>query len=89
MLLFGCHALVLTLMEKRSKWDTNAREGLFMGYEEVSKAYRIYDIEADQVVISPDVTFDKSTFGSLPMMPQDVVDDAVLLTSTPSSSRPG
>lgn len=28
-----------------------------MGYEEVSKAHRVYDIEADQVVIS-DVTFD-------------------------------
>ena len=73
MRLCGCHALVLTLMEKRSKWDTNARKGLFMGYEEVSKAYRIYDIEADQVVISPDVNFDKSSFTFLPMLLQDVV----------------
>ena len=79
---------MLTLKEKRSKWDPKAREGLFMGYEEVSKAYLTYDIEADQVLISRDVTFDKSTFGFLLMLPQDVVDDAVLLTSTPSSSRP-
>ena len=59
-----------------------------MGYEEVSNEYRIFDIEADQVMINRDVTFDKSTFGFLLMLPQDVVDDAVLLTSTPSSSRP-
>ena len=32
-----------------------------MGYEEASKAYRVYDIEADQVVISRDITFDEST----------------------------
>ena len=49
-----------------------------MGHEEVSKAYRIYDIEADQVVISRDVTFDESTFGLSPALPQETVDDAVL-----------
>ena len=60
-----------------------------MGNEEVLKAYRIYEIEADQVLMSRDVAFDKSTFSFLPMLPQDVVDDAVLLMSTPCLSRPG
>ena len=36
--------------------------GMFMGYEEASKAYRVYDIEASKVVISRDITFDESTF---------------------------
>ena len=45
MRVFGCRAFVLTLKEKRSKWDSKAREGLFIGYEEALKAYRIYDIE--------------------------------------------
>ena len=49
-----------------------------MGYEEVSKAYRIYDIEAGQVVISRDVTFDESTFGFSPTLPQEIVDDTAL-----------
>ena len=49
-----------------------------MGYEEVSKAYRVYDIEADQVVISRDVTFDESTFGFSPALPQEAVDDTAL-----------
>ena len=49
-----------------------------MGYEEVSKAYRIYDIEEDQVVISRDVTFDESTFGFSPALPHEVVDDTAM-----------
>uniref|UniRef100_A0AAV1TBG1 Polyprotein n=1 Tax=Peronospora matthiolae TaxID=2874970 RepID=A0AAV1TBG1_9STRA len=61
MRVFGCRAFILTPREKRLKWDPKAREGMFMGYEEVSKAYRVYDIEADQVVISRDITFDEST----------------------------
>ena len=49
-----------------------------MGYEEVSKAYRVYDIEADQVMISHDVTFDESTFVFLQTLPQEIVDDTAL-----------
>uniref|UniRef100_A0AAV1TQH0 Retroviral polymerase SH3-like domain-containing protein n=1 Tax=Peronospora matthiolae TaxID=2874970 RepID=A0AAV1TQH0_9STRA len=78
MRVFGCRTFVLTPNEKRSKWDLKAREGLFMRYEEVSKAYRVYDIEADQVVISRDVTFDESTFGFSPTLPQEIVDDTAL-----------
>ncbi|ETI36516.1 hypothetical protein F443_17383, partial [Phytophthora nicotianae P1569] len=40
--------VVTTVNEKRLKWDPKARAGVFMGYEEVSKAYRVYDIEAGQ-----------------------------------------
>uniref|UniRef100_A0AAV1UPL8 Reverse transcriptase Ty1/copia-type domain-containing protein n=1 Tax=Peronospora matthiolae TaxID=2874970 RepID=A0AAV1UPL8_9STRA len=49
-----------------------------MGYEEVSKSYRAYDIEADQVVISRDVTFDESTLGFSPRLLQEIVDDTAL-----------
>ena len=49
-----------------------------MGYEEVSKAYRVYDIEVDQVVISRDVTFDESTFGFSPTLSQEPMDDTAL-----------
>ncbi|KAG2956997.1 hypothetical protein PC118_g24222 [Phytophthora cactorum] len=59
MRVFGCRTYILTPKEKRLKWDPKARTGLFLGYEEVSKAYRLYDIEAGQVVISRDVNFDE------------------------------
>ena len=65
MRVFGCRAYVLTPKEKRLKWDPKSRVGVFVGYEEVSKAYRVYDIDAQRVVISRDVTFDESSLGDL------------------------
>ncbi|KAG3035045.1 hypothetical protein PC121_g24270 [Phytophthora cactorum] len=75
MRVFGCRTYILTSKEKRLKWDPKARAGLFLGYEEVSKAYRLYDIEAGQVVISRDVNFDESTFGLSPPISDEDVDD--------------
>ena len=69
---------MLTPKEKRSKWDPKTREGLFMGYEERSKAYRIYDIDADRMVISRDVTFDETTVGFSPATPQEVIEDTAM-----------
>ena len=63
MRVFGCLAYVLTPKEKRTKWDAKSRPGLFVGYEESSKAYRIFDIERGQVVISRDVNFDETIIG--------------------------
>ncbi|KAG2987004.1 Retrovirus-related Pol polyprotein from transposon TNT 1-94 [Phytophthora cactorum] len=72
---FGCRTYILTPKGKRLKWNPKARAGLFLGYEEVSKAYRLYDIEAGQVVISRDVNFDESTFGLSPPISDEDVDD--------------
>ena len=49
-----------------------------MGYEEASKAYRVFDMEAGQVVITRDVNFDESAFGLSPTIPDEVVEDAAL-----------
>ena len=38
---------------------------MFVSYEEVSKSYRVYDIDAQQVVICRDATFDESSLGDL------------------------
>ena len=46
-----------------------------MGYEEVSKAYRVYDIEAKKVVISRDVNFDESVFGFSSLIDDEVLDN--------------
>uniref|UniRef100_A0AAV1THK1 Retroviral polymerase SH3-like domain-containing protein n=1 Tax=Peronospora matthiolae TaxID=2874970 RepID=A0AAV1THK1_9STRA len=78
MRVFGCRAFILTPREKRLKWDPKAREGMFMGYEEASKAYRVYDIESGKVVISCDITFDESTFDFSMDRPSDDDEDAEL-----------
>ena len=49
-----------------------------MGYEEVSKAYRMFDVEAGQVVITRDVNCDESTFGFTMEPSSEEVDDAML-----------
>ena len=49
-----------------------------MGYEEVSKAYRVYDIEAGRVVISRDVTFDEMIIGFSTLSSSDDDEDATL-----------
>jgi hypothetical protein len=54
---------VLTPKELRRMWDTKARPGLFMGYQESSKAYRVFDIEPRKVMISRDVNFDETVPG--------------------------
>ncbi|KAG3176917.1 hypothetical protein PC128_g17075 [Phytophthora cactorum] len=59
---FGCRTYILTPKEKRLKWDPKARAGLFLGYEEVSKAYRLYDIEAGQDFASLEIS-DADTAG--------------------------
>ena len=75
---FGCQVFMLTPKEKRSKWDPKAREAPCVGYEEVSKAYQIYDIEVDRVMISRDVTFNESAFVFSPTSPHEKVDDTAL-----------
>lgn len=63
---------MLISIEKRLKWDPKACEEIFMGYEKVSKAYRVNDIEAYQVVISRNITFDESTFSISTTLPQEL-----------------
>ncbi|POM58554.1 Hypothetical protein PHPALM_36782 [Phytophthora palmivora] len=75
MRIFGCKAYVLTQKEKRLKWDPKAREDIFLGYEERSKAYRVYDIETGKVVISRDVTFDESIFDNFKAISNEEVEE--------------
>uniref|UniRef100_A0AAV1U2J2 Retroviral polymerase SH3-like domain-containing protein n=1 Tax=Peronospora matthiolae TaxID=2874970 RepID=A0AAV1U2J2_9STRA len=75
MRVFGCQVYILTPKEKRLKWDPKARTRIFLGYEEASKSYRVYDIEAGQVVISRDVNFDESAFGLSPPTTAEDADD--------------
>uniref|UniRef100_A0AAV1U7Z5 Integrase catalytic domain-containing protein n=1 Tax=Peronospora matthiolae TaxID=2874970 RepID=A0AAV1U7Z5_9STRA len=75
MRVFGCQVYILTPKERRLKWEPKARTGTFLGYEEASKAYRVYDIEAGQVVISRDVNFDESAFGLSPPTTAEDADD--------------
>ena len=45
--------------EKRKKLDPSRNKGIFVGYSESSKAYRIYFPGFKKIDISRDVTFDE------------------------------
>ena len=41
-LFFGCPIYIHVPLEKRTKLDPSSRKGLFVGYSETSKAYRVF-----------------------------------------------
>jgi hypothetical protein len=57
--IFGCPVYVHVPKDKRSKLDPSGKKGIFVGYSETSKAYRVYIPGHRQIEISRDVTFDE------------------------------
>jgi hypothetical protein len=57
--IFGCPVYVHVPKDKRSKLDPSGKKGVFVGYSETSKAYRVYIPGYRQIEISRDVTFDE------------------------------
>ena len=57
--IFGCLVYIHILKEKRTKLDPSRKKGIFVGYSESSKAYRIYFLGFMKINISKDVTFDE------------------------------
>jgi hypothetical protein len=57
--IFGCPVFVHISKEKRNKLDPSGKKGIFVGYCEVSKAFRVYIPGHHHIEISRDVTFDE------------------------------
>ena len=59
--IFICPIYIHIPKEKRMKLDPSGKNGIFMGYSEILKAYRIYFLGFKKIDISRDVTFDEET----------------------------
>ena len=59
--IFGCPVYIHVPKEKRSKLEPSGRKGIFVGYSESSKAFRVYIPGFKQIETSRDVTFDEDT----------------------------
>ena len=59
--IFGYPVYVHISKEKRTKLDSFGKKGIFVGYCEVSKSFRIYISGFHHIEISRDVTFDEET----------------------------
>jgi hypothetical protein len=57
--IFGCPVFIHIPKEKRRKLDPSGKTGIFVGYCEVSKAFRIYIPGHRHIEISRDLTFDE------------------------------
>ena len=47
--------------EKRTNRDPSRRKGIFIGYRDISKAYRIYFLGFKKIDISRDIAFDEDS----------------------------
>jgi hypothetical protein len=57
--IFGCPVFIHIPKEKRNKLEPSRKKGMFVGYYEVSKAFRIYIPSHHHIEISGGVTFDE------------------------------
>lgn len=57
--LFGCIAHAHIPKEKHKKLDDKSIKCVLFGLIEESKAYRLYDLEGDKIIISRDVVFEE------------------------------
>lgn len=57
--IFGCFVFIHVPKEKRTKLEPSRRKGIFVGYSETLKAFRIYIPGFKQIETNRDVTFDE------------------------------
>ena len=59
--IFNCPVYIHILKEKMTKLDPSGKKGIFVGYFEILKAYRIYFPGFKKIDIIRDVTFDEDS----------------------------
>ena len=59
--IFGCPVYIHIPKEKRIKLESSGRKGIFMGFSEILKDYKIYFPGFKNINISRDVTFDEDS----------------------------
>ena len=65
--IFGCSAWVH--QNKGKKWDPNSKPMIFIGYEQGSKAYRIWNPQTHSIIVSATVRFDELLIPNKPTAP--------------------
>jgi hypothetical protein len=59
LIIFRCLVYFHIPKDTRNKLEPSRKKGIFMGYSESSKAYRIYIPEQHKIKVSRDVTFNE------------------------------
>ena len=62
MRIFGCLAYYRSTQTGGDKFELRGRPGIFIGYPQGTKGYKVYDIENKKIMISRDVRFVENHF---------------------------
>jgi hypothetical protein len=57
---FGCKCFILKKGKKLDKFEARSVDGIFFGYAYHSRAYRVLNLETNQIVETCEVTFDET-----------------------------
>jgi hypothetical protein len=57
---FGCKCFILKKGKNLDKFEASSVDGIFFGYASHSRAYRVLNLETNQIVETCEVTFDKT-----------------------------
>jgi hypothetical protein len=64
---FGCKCFILKKGKKLDKSEARSVDGIFFGYTSHSRAYRVLNLETNQIVETCEVTFDETQPRSQPV----------------------
>jgi hypothetical protein len=85
--IFGCPVYFHVSKEKRTNMEPRARKGFFVGYNENSKAYKIYVPDQKKIEVSRDVIFhDEVAFKKSRELQQEL---EAVQSASPSSENEG
>ena len=56
---FGCICYTHVLNVKRDKLDQKVKVGIFIGYNNITKGYRVHQTLTNKVIVSRDIKFDE------------------------------
>jgi hypothetical protein len=57
---FGCNFFIMKKGKKLDKFEARSVDGIFFGYASHSRAYRVLNLETNQIMETCDVTFDET-----------------------------
>ncbi len=60
---FGCLTYIYIFREKSGKLGLRAEQKIFVDYDDVYKAYQIYNPQIQKIVVTKDVIFNESFVG--------------------------
>jgi hypothetical protein len=84
--IFGCLVFLHIPKEKRNKLDSKTKRCLFLGYDNESKASRLFDATTRKIFLSRDVIFDKNRIGYHHVLETSILPDNSFPTLDSDSS---